>query len=58
MKVKKGEQLIYYKAKVLGLKSKDKIALLDGKEVEVKDDIIKKYPSAFSKVKEVKHGNK
>ena len=58
MKVKKGEQLIYYRAKILGIKSKDKHALLAGKEVEVKEDIVKKYPSAFSKVKEVKHGNK
>jgi len=47
-----------YRNAVLKLDKKDFRALQDGKAVDIKKEIVDKYPYLFEKVKEVKHGNK
>jgi hypothetical protein len=56
LKVKATQLFRMYRNKVLGLPKKDFDALGQGKEVEVDDKIVKKWPKLFAK--EVKRGDR
>ena len=58
MKVKATKEFNDYRCNVLGLDKKDFRALQAGKVVEVKSELVKKYPQIFKVDKGVKDGDK
>lgn len=52
MKVKATDEFKHYRNAVLGLDIKDFRALQAGKVVDVKSELIKKYPQIFKEVKD------
>lgn len=54
MKVKAGDKLHQYRLIVLGIEKKDFRELQKGGIVDIKPEIVSKFPEAFTEVKEKK----